>query len=190
MDRRLGDKVTDLIFRVEQFDPEFLYYLGRRWQLDRAADDPRRPRPSRAGRRRRGGRTSAPQQEAAIAASQQAGEKKHEPVRNVGKKVGRNDPARADRVKSSKPAACARKPRATLLIAGRGHSRSSGGAGIVAVGRRCLEPCSSQRSSPSGDPRRIASRPDGMRRSVGVRERLASSVRPAWPGRGTGTPGC
>ena len=32
----VGDKVTDLIFRVEQFDPEFLSYLGNRWQLDRA----------------------------------------------------------------------------------------------------------------------------------------------------------
>ncbi len=32
----VSDKVTDLIFRVEQFDPEFLSYLGARWQLDRA----------------------------------------------------------------------------------------------------------------------------------------------------------
>src|SRR5262249_7997310 len=32
----VSDKVTDLVFRVEQFDPEFLSYLGARWQLDRA----------------------------------------------------------------------------------------------------------------------------------------------------------
>ena len=32
----IGDRVTDLIFRVEQFDPEFLDHLGSRWQLDRA----------------------------------------------------------------------------------------------------------------------------------------------------------
>ena len=32
----VADKVTDLVFRVEQFDPEFLSYLGARWQLDRA----------------------------------------------------------------------------------------------------------------------------------------------------------
>ena len=67
----VSDKVTDLIFRVEQFDPEFLSYLGARWQLDRAADDP----PGGAlgaGRGRRGSNIRA-QQEAAIAASQQAG---------------------------------------------------------------------------------------------------------------------
>ena len=32
----IGDRVTDLIFRVEQFDPELLDDLGSRWQLDRA----------------------------------------------------------------------------------------------------------------------------------------------------------
>ena len=32
----IGDRVTDLIFRVEQFDPEILDDLGSRWQLDRA----------------------------------------------------------------------------------------------------------------------------------------------------------
>ncbi len=32
----IGDRVTDLIFRVEQFDPEFLNYLGSQWKLDRA----------------------------------------------------------------------------------------------------------------------------------------------------------
>jgi preprotein translocase subunit SecA len=85
----VSDKVTDLIFRVEQFDPEFLSYLGARWQLDRAQSI-HQAAPSEL--------SSAPasgvraQQEAAIASSQQSGEKKLEPLRNLGKKVGRNDP--------------------------------------------------------------------------------------------------
>ncbi len=32
----VSDKVTDMVFRVERFDPDFLSYLGNRWQLDRA----------------------------------------------------------------------------------------------------------------------------------------------------------
>src|SRR5690606_14709645 len=32
----VGDKVTDLVFRMESFDPNFLHYLGSRWKLDRA----------------------------------------------------------------------------------------------------------------------------------------------------------
>src|SRR5262249_2287636 len=32
----IADRATDLIFRVEQFDPEFLSYLGSQWKLDRA----------------------------------------------------------------------------------------------------------------------------------------------------------
>ena len=32
----IADRATDLIFRVEHFDPEFLSYLGSRWKLDRA----------------------------------------------------------------------------------------------------------------------------------------------------------
>jgi preprotein translocase subunit SecA len=84
----VSDKVTDLVFRVEQFDPEFLSYLGARWQLDRAqtihqsAPSELSATPAAGGIRAR--------QEAAIAASK--GEKKPEPVRNIGKKVGRNDP--------------------------------------------------------------------------------------------------
>ncbi len=61
----IGDRVTDLIFRVEQFDPEFLNYLGSQWKLDRAqtihdqAESQLAPscsprgRPSAAGRRHR-----------------------------------------------------------------------------------------------------------------------------------------
>ena len=85
----LADRATDLIFRVEHFDPEFLSYLGSRWNLDRAttihqsAESQLSSVPASGGIRQ--------QQEAAINASQQT-EKKKEPVRHTGKKVGRNDP--------------------------------------------------------------------------------------------------
>ncbi len=86
----VSDKVTDLVFRVEQFDPEFLSYLGARWQLDRAQTIHQSAQSELAT-------AAAPrseiqsQQDAAIAASQQSAERKQEPVRNLGKKVGRND---------------------------------------------------------------------------------------------------
>ena len=88
--RPLPDRVTDLIFRVEHFDPEFLDYLGARYnKLDRAqtihaqAESQLVAAPTAGGVRQ--------QQEAGIAGSQQSAEKKREPVRNTGKKVGRND---------------------------------------------------------------------------------------------------
>ena len=86
----IGDRVTDLIFRVEQFDPQVLDDLGSRWKLDRAqtihhqAESQLSAPPQSSGATRR-------QQDAAIAASERSTEKKREPVRNVGKKVGRND---------------------------------------------------------------------------------------------------
>ena len=86
----IGDRVTDLIFRVEQFDPQVLDDLGSRWKLDRAqtihhqAESQLSAPPQSSGGVRR-------QQDAAIAASERSTEKKREPVRNVGKKVGRND---------------------------------------------------------------------------------------------------
>jgi preprotein translocase subunit SecA len=86
----IGDRVTDLIFRVEQFDPEFLNYLGSQWKLDRAQTIHQQAEsqlaPSAAGHGVR------QQQDAAIAGSQRSPEKKREPVRNLAKKVGRNDP--------------------------------------------------------------------------------------------------
>jgi preprotein translocase subunit SecA len=89
----VGDKVTDLIFRMEQLDPDFLHYLGARWQLDRARTIHEAPpsdrEPVGAGAPGAGGIRA--QQEAAIAASQK-GQHKPEPVRHTGKKVGRNDP--------------------------------------------------------------------------------------------------
>jgi preprotein translocase subunit SecA len=86
----VSDKVTDLVFRMEQLDPDFLSYLGSRWQLDRAQAIHQAPEPEPAAV---GGSIRA-SQEAAIAASQQSsgGESKREPVRNTGRKVGRNDP--------------------------------------------------------------------------------------------------
>ena len=99
----VADRVTDLIFKMEQVDPDFLSYLGSRWQLDRARtihESPTStPEPGAGGVRA--------QQEAAIAASQQ-GDHKPEPVRNVGKKVGRNDPCPCGSGKKFK-ACCMRK---------------------------------------------------------------------------------
>ena len=102
----VSDKVTDLVFRVEQFDPEFLSYLGARWQLDRAQTihEAPAPEPSAAGP----GAGVREQQDAAIAASQRSPEKKQEPVRNVGRKVGRNDPCPCGSGKKFK-ACCMRK---------------------------------------------------------------------------------
>ena len=103
----VADKVTDLIFRVEQFDPEFLSYLGSRWQLDRAQTI-HQSADSQLAAVAGLGRDPRRQQDAAIAASQQSTEKKHEPVRNVGKKVGRNDPCPCGSGKKFK-ACCMRK---------------------------------------------------------------------------------
>ena len=89
----LGDKVTDLVFRMEQLDPDFLNYLGSRWQLDRAKtihESPVTQSVDASAGAAVGGNIRA-QQEAAISANQ-GEEKKVEPVRNLGRKVGRNDP--------------------------------------------------------------------------------------------------
>ncbi|WP_152050744.1 preprotein translocase subunit SecA [Tautonia marina] len=94
----VSDKITDLVFRMEQVDPDFLSYLGARWQLDRARSIKEDAPSTTSGGEPVGavsadGRTMRAQQEAAIAASQRQGETtKVEPVRKVGKKVGRNDP--------------------------------------------------------------------------------------------------
>ena len=48
----VSDKVTDLVFRMEQLDPDFLSYLGSRWQLDRAQAIHQAPEPEVGGRRR------------------------------------------------------------------------------------------------------------------------------------------
>jgi preprotein translocase subunit SecA len=85
----IADRATDLIFRVEHFDPEFLSYLGSRWKLDRARTIHESAESQLVGVPSSGGIRQT--QDAAIAGSQTSPEKKKEPVRNVGKKVGRND---------------------------------------------------------------------------------------------------
>jgi preprotein translocase subunit SecA len=105
----ISDKVTDLVFRVEQFDPEFLSYLGSRWQLDKAQSI-HQSAPSELSSTSSSGVRA--QQDAAIAASQHPSEKKQEPVRNVGRKVGRNDPCPCGSGKKFK-ACCMRKEAAT-----------------------------------------------------------------------------
>ncbi|MBX6312803.1 MAG: preprotein translocase subunit SecA [Isosphaeraceae bacterium] len=101
----VGDKVTDLIFRVENFDPEFLSYLGARWQLERAQTIHEAPAPDNSVVV---GSNVRAQQDAAIAASQQQGERKREPLRHTAKKIGRNDPCPCGSGKKFK-ACCMRK---------------------------------------------------------------------------------
>jgi preprotein translocase subunit SecA len=88
----IADRVTDLIFRVEQFDPEFLSYLGSKWKLDRARSIHQEAESQLAAVSASAGGGIREAQEAALAASQRSPEKKREPVRNLGKRVGRNDP--------------------------------------------------------------------------------------------------
>jgi preprotein translocase subunit SecA len=103
----IGDRVTDLIFRVEHFDPDFLNYLGSRYnKLERAQTIHQQAESQLAAAPASGGVRQ--QQEAAIAGSQRSPEKKREPVRNVGKKVGRNDPCPCGSGKKFK-ACCMRK---------------------------------------------------------------------------------
>jgi len=102
----IADRTTDLIFRVEQFDPEFLHHLGSRWQLDRAQTIHHQAESALAAAPVAGGVRQ--QQDAAIAASERSTEKKREPLRNVGKKVGRNDPCPCGSGKKFK-ACCMRK---------------------------------------------------------------------------------
>jgi len=110
--RGVSDKVTDLVFRVEQFDPEFLSYLGARWQLDRAQTI-HHSAPSELAVAAAPPKSSVQeQQEAGIAASQHPEERKHEPLRNLGKKVGRNDPCPCGSGKKFK-ACCMRKEAAS-----------------------------------------------------------------------------
>jgi preprotein translocase subunit SecA len=103
----IADRVTDLIFRVEQFDPEFLNYLGSRWKLDRAQTIHQQAE-SQLYSEVRGAGGMQEQQAAAIANSQRAPDRKREPVRNLGKKVGRNDPCPCGSGKKFK-ACCMRK---------------------------------------------------------------------------------
>ncbi|MHB1560450.1 MAG: preprotein translocase subunit SecA [Isosphaeraceae bacterium] len=101
-----ADRVTDLIFRVEHFDPEFLNYLGSRYnKLDRATTIHDPVESQLVGEPMS---TVRQAQELGITGSQQSTEKKKEPVRNLGKKVGRNDPCPCGSGKKFK-ACCMRK---------------------------------------------------------------------------------
>ena len=105
----IADRVTDLIFRVEQFDPEFLDYLGSRYnKLDRAKTiHQRRSLNWRRPRRRAGCATSRTRPSPAASnpprrsASQSA---------TLARKSAAMTRAPADPVKNSKPAACGSKP--------------------------------------------------------------------------------
>jgi len=102
----IADRVTDLIFRVEHFDPEFLNYLGSHWKLDRAQTIHQQADSQLSGELVSSGVRS--QQAAAIANSQRSPDKKREPLRNLAKKVGRNDPCPCGSGKKFK-ACCMRK---------------------------------------------------------------------------------
>ncbi len=75
--KSVGDRVTDLIFKMEQLDEDF---VGSTWAETAAIHDRVR------GRRR----TSAESMQQTAPASQ--GDNKLEPIRNRGQRVGRNDP--------------------------------------------------------------------------------------------------
>jgi preprotein translocase subunit SecA len=72
----LGERVTDLIFRMEQLDEDF---IGSTWVETSARHDEAQSAAEMAS-----------EQEAAIQASQ--GDVKIETIRNRGQRVGRNDP--------------------------------------------------------------------------------------------------
>jgi preprotein translocase subunit SecA len=74
----IGDRVTDLIFRMENLDEGF---VGSTWK-ETAAVHEEAPPPTAIGQ----------QQQSAIDGSQGQSEKKIEPIRNRGERVGRNDP--------------------------------------------------------------------------------------------------
>ena len=127
----IGDRVTDLIFRVEQFDPEFLTYLGSQWKLDRARQftirpilsSPQAPRPMAfavSKTRPSPVASGPPKKNANLSATLQK--------RSVATTL-----APADRVKNSKPAACANnrwpthssRPTQSVLFCKSSHFRAS-----------------------------------------------------------------
>jgi preprotein translocase subunit SecA len=73
----VGERVTDLIFRMEQLDEDF---VGSTWQGATALHDEAPPATQIAA-----------QQQSAIDASQQT-DRKIEPIRNLEQRVGRNEP--------------------------------------------------------------------------------------------------
>ena len=104
----IGDRVTDLIFRVEQFDPGLPRLPGIAvQQAGSGADDSSGGGVATGGAWRLRG-TFVTNRMPRSAGSQQSTEKKREPVRKLGKKVGRNDPCPCGSGKKFK-ACCMRK---------------------------------------------------------------------------------
>ena len=91
----IGERTTDLVFRMEQLDEGF---VGSTW-VETAAVHEQAANTSEI----------ASQQQAAIEASQ--GETRAEPIRNRGERVGRNDPCPCNSGKKYKNC-CMRKRRA------------------------------------------------------------------------------
>jgi preprotein translocase subunit SecA len=76
--KSVGERVTDLVFRMEQLDESF---VGSTWTETSAIHEESAP-----------GTEIVEQQQAAIDGSQSQSEKKPEPIRNREPRVGRNDP--------------------------------------------------------------------------------------------------
>ena len=173
----VSDKVTDLVFRVEQFDPEFLSYLGARWQLDRAQTIHEAPAPEPSAAAARGGGPRAAggghRRQPAIGRRRSRSRSATLEERSAG-----TTPAPADRVKSSKPAACGRKPPSILSEARppealeRGRSLVRDTAGTMAartipltsrapgrVSRKSILPSGEDRVPGAAPSRSSASRP-------------------------------
>ncbi len=104
----IGDRVTDLIFRVEQFDPEFLNYLGSQWKLDRAR--PFTIRPSRSSPRARAREAFVSSRTPPSPAASNPPKRSASHSATLQKKSVATTPARAGPVKSSKHVTCASRP--------------------------------------------------------------------------------
>jgi preprotein translocase subunit SecA len=74
----VGERVTDLIFRMEQLDEGF---VGSTWKESAAIHEEASPSYGAGG-----------EQQQAIENSEGGGDGKIEPIRNTGQRVGRNDP--------------------------------------------------------------------------------------------------
>ena len=74
----IGQRVTDLVFKMEQLPEDF---VGSTWKEMNAVHEEAASMSE-----------MAQQQQAAIDGMQNNPDQKLEPIRNVGKKVGRNDP--------------------------------------------------------------------------------------------------
>ena len=98
----VSDKVTDLVFRMEQLDPDFLNYLGSRWQLDRAQAIHQSPEPEPAAV---AGSASAPSKRPPSPPASSRPRPRWSPSATLARKSAGTTPAPAGLVKSSRPAA-------------------------------------------------------------------------------------